>query len=121
VNDNKELKLTQLAVYLQGLAPYLPVPGCRMMKPEYLVICFIFALLIVVILAWRKFRAMDRRFERMQQEMNELRWMESRLFLMGVNASSSGVRSEAESKKRVEDASSSIGSTTLVPPPNPSK
>jgi hypothetical protein len=90
------------------------------MKPEYLV-SFIFAFLIVVILAWRKFRAMDRRFERMQQEINELRWLESRLFLMEVNARSTGVRGEAQSKKREEDAASSIGSTTLVPPPSPSK
>jgi hypothetical protein len=49
------------------------------MKPEYLMLFFVCASLIVVILARTKLRAMDRRFERMQQEINELRWMESRL------------------------------------------
>jgi hypothetical protein len=91
------------------------------MKPEYLALFFICASAIVVILAWRKFRAMDRRFERMQQEINELRWMESRLFLMEVNARPTVVGTEAESKKRVEEPSSSIRSKTLAPPLNPSK
>jgi hypothetical protein len=91
------------------------------MLPEYSVLFLICAFLMVVILACRKLRAMDRRFERMQQEINELRWMESRLFLMEVNARPTAVGTEAESKKRVEEPSSSIRSKTLAPPANPSK
>ena len=82
------------------------------MKPEYLVLVFICASLSLVILAWRKFRAIDRRFEQIQQEINELRWMESRLFLMEVNARPTVVDTEAESKKRIEEPSSSIRSKT---------
>jgi hypothetical protein len=91
------------------------------MKPEYLMLFFVCASLIVVILARTKLRAMDRRFERMQQEINELRWMESRLFLMEVNARPTIVGTEAESKKRVEEPASSIRSKTFAPPLNPSK
>ncbi len=75
------------------------------MKPEYLVLVFICASLSLVILAWRKFRAIDKRFEQIQQEINELKWMESRLFLMQVHARPTVVGTEAESKKRVEDPS----------------
>jgi hypothetical protein len=66
------------------------------MKPKYLVLGFVGTFLIVVILIWRRLRAIDRWFERMQREINELRWIESRLFLMGVNARPTGAGTEVE-------------------------
>jgi type II secretory pathway component PulM len=88
------------------------------MKPEYVVLSFIGAFLIAVILAWRKFQAVDRQFARMQQEINELRWMESRLFLMEVNAKRAADRTDAVSQKGVaaNDAAASVKSATLSTP-----
>jgi hypothetical protein len=50
------------------------------------VVFLICAFLIGVILVWRRFRAVDRRLGQMQQEINELRWMESRLLMLGMKA-----------------------------------
>jgi hypothetical protein len=104
-----------------GLDPLLQ--GCRLMKPEYLTLSLIGAFLIVVILAWRKFHAVDRQFARMQQEINELRWMESRLFLMEVNAKGAADRADIVPQKGLvaNDAGAGVKSTTLLPPANHSE
>jgi DNA-binding transcriptional regulator of glucitol operon len=70
------------------------------MNPEFVVI-LIGAFVIAVILVWWKFRVIHRRLGRMQQEINELRWMESRLFMMGINAKPEVDRPEAEAEKGV--------------------
>ena len=90
------------------------------MKPEDLVLFLIGAIVLVMILIWRRFRVIDRRLARMQQEINELRWIESRLFLIGVNARPGADLGEAESQKRVEHASTESQSN-LVPPASASK
>lgn len=55
------------------------------MKSEYVALSLIGVFLVAAVLTWRKFRAVDRQFAKMQQQINEMRWMESRLFLMEVN------------------------------------
>jgi hypothetical protein len=42
--------------------------------------------LIVVILIWKKLRTIDMRLREMQAELNELHTVESRLFIMALNA-----------------------------------
>lgn len=97
------------------------------MKPEYLTLScigvFIAAFLIVVILGWRKFQAVDRHLARIQQEINELRWMESRLFLMEVNAKRTVDRTDIVPQKGLvaNDAAASGKSATLLPPANSSE
>jgi hypothetical protein len=90
------------------------------MKPEDLVLFLIGAIVLVMILIWRRFRVIDRRLARMQQEINELRWIESRLFLIGVNARPGADLGEVESQKRVEHAPTESRSN-LVPPASASK
>jgi hypothetical protein len=90
------------------------------MEFEYLVL-FILAFLLALILLWKKFRSLDKRLERMQQQINELRWIESRLFLMGVNARPTAVQAASEFQKGSKDAPAGLGSTTLAPPVDHSK
>jgi hypothetical protein len=71
-------------------------------------------LLITLILVWRKFRAVDKRFEQMKHEINELRWIESRLFLMALNPRPTAVDAEAE----CQNGPGSSGSTTGGPSVN---
>jgi len=86
------------------------------MQYEYFVLLFILALLSALILIWRRFQKIDKRLERMQQEINELRWIESRLFLMGVNAGPPAVQAASEFRKGSKDESAGLGSKTLAPP-----
>jgi hypothetical protein len=85
------------------------------MKPEYLALSLICAFLIAVILTWRKFRAIDGRFARMQQEINELRWMESRLFLMEVYAKNTADRTDAASQKGAAANETAVGVQPVTP------
>jgi hypothetical protein len=99
------------------------------MNPEYLTLSFIgaflfmSAFLIVVILARRKFHAVDKQFARLQQEINELRWMESRLFLMEVNSKRTVDRTDILSQKGLvaNDVAADVKSATLLPPTNHSE
>jgi hypothetical protein len=72
-------------------------------------------LLFGLILAWRKFRAIDRRLGQMQQEIHELRWLESRIFMMGINAKLKADPSETESQKDVVGQDAKVGMASLVP------
>jgi DNA-binding transcriptional regulator of glucitol operon len=70
----------------------------RLMNSEF-VVFLISAFLIGVILVWWRFRGIGRRLGRMQQEIDELRWMESRLLMMGIHAKPKVERPAAEVEK----------------------
>jgi hypothetical protein len=89
------------------------------MNPEF-VVFIIGAFLTGVFLVWRRFRGVDRRLGQMQQEINELRWMESRLFMLGMNAPK--IDSEVDSDKgAVRQDANGVGPAPLVPPANSPK
>jgi hypothetical protein len=66
----------------------LPLLVCvenRPMTIEYAAVA-VGTFLIVVILIWKKLRTIDVRLREMQAELNELHSVESRLFIMALNA-----------------------------------
>jgi hypothetical protein len=52
--------------------------------------------LIIVILIWKKLRTIDMRLREMQAELNELHAVESRLFIMALNANPKAQAPKAE-------------------------
>jgi hypothetical protein len=84
------------------------------MNPEF-VVFLICAFLTGVILVWRRFRVIDGRLGQMQQEINELRWIESRLFMLGMKAPKVD-HSEADPDEGAirQDANTGAGSPTLI-------
>jgi hypothetical protein len=59
--------------------------GGRPMMAEYTSFA-IGVFLVVAIMVWKKLRVIDKRLTEMQNEVDELRTIESRLFIMALNA-----------------------------------
>jgi type II secretory pathway component PulM len=68
-------------------------PGNGMMSIEYGLLAANGAFLVVVVLIWSRLRAVDRRLASMQDEIKKLHVMESRLFIMALNARPNGAAS----------------------------
>jgi hypothetical protein len=83
------------------------------MNAEF-VVFLIGAFLTGVIFVWMRFRAIDRQLRQMHQEINELRWMESRLFMLGMSAPIADLDKGAAR----QDTNTDVGSTSTSPPAN---
>jgi hypothetical protein len=86
------------------------------MNPEFVLFLLgIGAFLTGVILVWIRFRTIERQLGQMRQDINELRWMESRLFMLGMKAPKAN-HSEADSGKGAvrQDANTGAQSAPLI-------
>jgi hypothetical protein len=71
------------------------------------------AFLVVVVLMWNRLRAVDRRLASMQDEIKKLHVMESRLFIMALNARPNGAVSFNKADSNADPAYEEVPS--LIP------